>query len=479
MVGRRSWPYPPTHRRRSARHSIKSRRNLDWDELTQWAAKSRREFVAEQPYRLLLVLQRQRLDLERLLASARMLLDSKASACRSAEGIFYGIGRSAGSLALLFPGQGAQYPNMLRDLACQMPAMHQVLADADRCYGRDRTESPRLSDLLYPAPVFREEDRQAQKTALQATESAQPALAAVSLGAWQVLQGFGVQADAALGHSLGELVALCVAGRLTPEALHHLAGLRGRLIAAACRESADPGSMLAVLAPAQIISTVLGEEGLELTAANRNAPEQTVLSGPRADIDRVAATFARRQIRTVPLQVAGAFHSPLVAKAREPLRRALEALPFPAGSMPVIANSTGQPYPDDAEQARNLLAGQLAMPVEFQASVEHLYAKGYRHFLEVGPGNRLTGLVDAILAGREHQALALDASSGQRDGCFDLACCLAWLAAQGRPVRIADFAPVADQPAREDAGKPSLYRPAHWGQLRDATPTNSGEQRGR
>src|SRR5207248_4121662 len=114
--------------------------------------------------------------------------------------------------------------------------------------------------------------------------------------------------------------------------------LRGRLMAEA--GGADAGTMLAVLAPAETITRTLAEEGLDLVLANRNAPEQTVLSGPTAVIEKAEAAFAARQVRTRRLAVAAAFHSPLVAGARGPLRDALERVPLSPGTVPAYANTT-------------------------------------------------------------------------------------------------------------------------------------------
>jgi acyl transferase domain-containing protein/NAD(P)-dependent dehydrogenase (short-subunit alcohol dehydrogenase family) len=405
-----------------------------WEELCTRAARSRQEFQPHLPCRLLFVVQRDGPVIGRLLETARQQLRQRGegrASWRSPEGIFYGSGPIEGSLAVLFPGQGAQYVGMLRDLACQMPAFHRTLAEAE----------PRLSACIYPPSVFRPADRQAQEAALRATEITQPALGAVSLGAWRVLEQFGVRADVAIGHSYGELPALCVSGRISPKDLHALSSLRGRLLGELSAQGS--GAMLAVQAPLDMITTVLREEGLELTLANKNTPAQTVLSGPTQLIEQATEAFARRQVRTVRLQVGAAFHSPQVADARIPFRAALANIEFSPGQIPVVANSTARPYPDDPEAARELLASQLARPVEFVASIDYLYQSGCRAYLEVGPGARLTGMVAAILAGREHEVLALDASSGQRNGTFDLACCLAWLAARGQPIRLGDWDPRA------------------------------------
>src|SRR5262249_17975537 len=136
---------------------------------------------------------------------------------------------------------------------------------------------------------------------------------------------------------------------------------------------------------------------------------------------------------------------------------ALAGAAMPPGRAVVYSNSA-VPYPPHAEEARLLLAEQLARPVEWVKEVEALYAAGVRSFLEVGPGARLTGLVEAILPGRDADAVALDASSGQRGGFFDLAGCLAWLAARGFAIDLAAWDPVkADPaPARKQAHTVSL-----------------------
>ena len=141
--------------------------------------------------------------------------------------------------------------------------------------------TPRLCDLIYPLSAFTPEERAANEAALRATDAAQPALGAVSLGAWRVLESFGIRADAFAGHSYGELIALCAAGRIGPDDLHALSLERGRLMAAA-PAGGEAGGMLAVHAPAETITQVLSEEKIDLVLANKNAPQQTVLSGPAA-----------------------------------------------------------------------------------------------------------------------------------------------------------------------------------------------------
>ncbi|HTU17700.1 MAG TPA: SDR family NAD(P)-dependent oxidoreductase, partial [Gemmataceae bacterium] len=431
--------------------------DLEWPALRARAAQMRRAWNASAECRLLLVVQREHTDLPRLLERPRLLFSrapeasadapalASGSRLNSREGLFFGRGPRAGKIAVLFPGQGAQYPGMLRDLACPFPAIHDTLSQASGvasapretfsgAYSGRLRDPARLIDRIYPLVSFTPDDRRANEEALRATEVAQPALGAVSLGTWRILEHFGVRADAAAGHSYGELTALCAAGRLKSDTFFRLSRLRGRLMADAAGES---GAMLAVQATQETIREVLRAENLDLVLANNNAPQQTVLSGPTAAIECAAGAFASRQIRAQRLTVSAAFHSPLVASAAKPFRAALEDIELPRVSMPVFANSTAEPYPDDMSAARDLLAGQLARPVEFVRTIENLHEFGIRTFLEVGPGHRLTGLVSAILQGRDHEALALDSSNGQRSSMYDLACCLASLAAQGHEIELA------------------------------------------
>jgi len=414
--------------------------NLTWPDLRARAAQTRHAWDDKAECRLLLVLQRDRTDVGHLLERARSLLDREPKArANGPEGIFLGCGPRPGKLAVLFPGQGAQYPGMLRELACRFPALHETLAQARP----PDAPTNELVDLIYPLISFTAEDRRANEEALRATDVAQPALGAVSLGAWRILEHFGLRADAAAGHSYGELTALCAAGRLKPDAFFRLSRLRGRLMA---DTAGSEGAMLAVHACEEKIRQILQAEKLDLVLANKNAPQQTVLSGPTAAVERAAAAFASRQIHAQRLAVSAAFHSPLVASAAEPFRAALEEIDFQGGMTPVFANSTAEAYPEDPAAARDLLAGQLAQPVEFVRMIERLYECGIRTFLEVGPGHRLTGLVSAILQGRVHQALALDGSNGQRSGIYDLACCLAQLAALGHGVKLAAWDAEASLP---------------------------------
>ena len=403
-----------------------------WNEIRTLAATLRSSFDPAASCRLALVVERGRTSLKSLCSNAlTMLRKQPATAWSTPDGAWYANSAVPGKLGVLFPGQGAQYTGMLRDLACCFPQMLESLDAAGK--GFVTASGSSLSDLIYPPTSFSDDAREAQEAALRATDAAQPAIGAVCLGALRVLESFGLVPDAAAGHSYGELTALCAAGRLDEPSFHTLSRLRGQLMAAG---DGDRGSMLAVSAPLIEVQQLISAEKLDLVIANRNAPNQAVLSGSSTEINRAADACQFRKLSCKRLPVAAAFHSPLVAAAAAPLLAALSGITVYDGSIPVYANSTAACYPADSLEAKELLAGQLARPVEFVAEIEAMYASGIRTFIEIGPGARLSGLVSAILADRPHTAMALDASGGKRSGIADLARCLAQLAVLGHDVKL-------------------------------------------
>ena len=414
----------------------------DRKQLLQRAAQSRRHFDPSHAHRLAIVADAESADLTRLVQTAQNSLKNYAdrSTWSTPDGVFYGSGPRAGKLGLLFPGQGSQYVGMQRELACRFPALQNVLTEANDVFAEfsPQTSRQRLSDSIYPIPAFDDATKAAQEAALRDTEIAQPAIGAVSLGLLAVLAEFGVKPEVVAGHSYGELTALCASKRFAPAALYRLSMLRGKLMAEA---QEIEGGMLAVGAPLSQVEAALREAEVDLVIANRNSPSQVVLSGRIAELDRATDVFARRNIRGKRLPVAAAFHSPLVASASERFRPVLEEIEFSLPEVPVFANTHAEAYPSDPAAARSLLAGQLAQPVEFVRQIENMYAAGVRLFLEVGPGAVLTGLVNSILTGRDHRAIAVDASSGKRTGMLDLALALGQLAASGYPVAISAWNP--------------------------------------
>ncbi len=345
-------------------------------------------------------------------------------------GSHYAAGEAEpGGLCLLFPGQGSQYPGMGGDVAMHLP---KALAAWDLAASVTMGEQA-LHEVAHPVPVFTDADREAQRETLTRTEWAQPALAVNSLALLEVLRSLGVRPDFTGGHSLGELVALHAADVMDAPTLVRLARERGELMA---KVNAEPGAMLAVSAPLARVRELLealGDDGLWV--ANHNGPDQVVVSGRVGEVERLERLLDGKGLRSRRLAVSHAFHSPLVAEAGEPLLDYLSSVPVRRPSVPVLGNQDAAPYPDDPDEIRRTLAGQLSAPVRFLEQVEALYRGGARTFVEVGAGSGLTGLVDAVLGDRPHRAISTDSRRG--NGVVSLFDALGRLAVAGVPM---DFA---------------------------------------
>ena len=406
-----------------------------WAELRADAARSLQCFDAKQAYRLVLSIT-QETKLDKLLATATSMLakSDPATSWSTPDGAYFGSGET-GKLSMLFPGQGSQYTNMLLDLACQFPQMQSVLTQAEKEFASQNSNT-RLSDLIYPIEPFSDVARKEDEDELRATQHAQPAIGATSLGALKILQHFGIKADACAGHSFGELTALCAANVIEEDDLHRLAIKRGELMRA---KAGDQGAMLAVSASAAVVHEFLEGEPLDLIIANNNGPTQVVLSGATDQIELAFSRLKERGMAVKKLPVSAAFHSIYVADAEKPLAEFLQSIPFNQSETRVYANTTAEAYPGDAEKAKALLAGQLARPVEFVAQIENMYAAGIRTFAEVGPGKTLSALVASILGDKPHHVIALDASRGKRSGEQGLANLLAHLCVLGHSIELENW----------------------------------------
>jgi [acyl-carrier-protein] S-malonyltransferase len=286
------------------------------------------------------------------------------------------------ALAFLFPGQGAQRPGMasaLRESDPDVLAVH--LARANAASGLP------IERLCADGPAAE----------LVRTEVAQPALFAVSLALADVARTLGLRPHAVAGHSLGEYTAAVAAGALAPEEGVALVARRGKLMARAQRER--PGAMAAIVGPApetvEALCAAAAGAGT-LAPANFNAPSQTVVSGDAAAIERLLALVRERgEGRAVRLPVGAAFHSTLMRPVQRELGSAVAGLGWRDPEVPVAANASGAMV-QTAAGVREALVAQIAAPVRWVACVRALLDAGCRHFLELGPGRVLSGLVRQI-----------------------------------------------------------------------------------
>lgn len=365
-------------------------------------------------------------DLVTKLNLAREMLRKNQTEFNDPRGLYYSAQPAfrEQKVAFLFPGQGSQAVGMLGELAIHFEDVRRAFEEFDAAIVS--SGSAPIGPVVFPPPAFDDAARKQQTEAVRATEVAQPAIGAASVGLLRLLLSLGLQPDMTAGHSYGELTALHAAGSLDARGLAELALGRGRLLRDAGGE--HPGAMAALMTGPEEVPELIAElPGVQIV--NLNGPLQTVIAGPPESLEQVLSRAHDRQLRGRLLPVACAFHTPLMEPARGPLAQLAAEKLLASPERPVFTNLDGTIYPPDLQTIAQRLGDHVTQPVRFAEMISAMYKQGARVFLEVGPGGLLTPLVNSILGQEHHLALACEGSG--RTGIAGLLHALARLITAG------------------------------------------------
>lgn len=298
-------------------------------------------------------------------------------------------------LTFMFPGQGSQQVGMGRELAAMFPVAKETFDEADAALGY------KLSQLCFEGP----------EEQLKLTEITQPAILTASIAAWRVLQSQGIMPSYVVGHSLGEYSANVVAGTISFTDAVRTVRNRGKYMQEAV--PVGVGGMAAILAfPAERVEQACNDaaQGEVCQAANLNSPDQTVISGNKAAVERAAALCKERGARkTVILPVSAPFHCALMQPAQDRLAEDLKSTAFHDPSIPIMCNVDATVV-TTAHGTRDALIRQVTGAVQWVKSMQGLIALGVENFVEVGPGKVLSGLMKQIDRSRNFMNVEDEAS---------------------------------------------------------------------
>lgn len=279
-----------------------------------------------------------------------------------------------GKIAFVFPGQGAQYPGMGKDLCAQLPAAAAAFETFDAI-------RPRTSDQCF----YGSEEE------LTETSNTQPCMFAMEWAAAAVLSAAGVTCDMAAGFSLGEIAALTYAGVVSAEDGFRIVTARGKLMQAAS-EKTDSGMIAVLKLDAKTVEELCSRYE-HVYPVNYNCPDQLVVAGFREELSLFARDVKTAGGRGLPLKVKGAFHTPLMDAAAASFSAVLDDYEMKAAKIPLYSNYSGKPYGEDYREG---LAKQISHAVRWQQCVEAMIDAGADTFIELGPKSTLSGLIRKI-----------------------------------------------------------------------------------
>jgi malonyl CoA-acyl carrier protein transacylase/phosphopantetheinyl transferase len=372
---------------------------------------------------------------EKLGRAVERLRDERTARIRAIDGIYYFSRPLAGKVALVFPGEGAQYVHMLADLCVHFPEVRTAFDRMDRAFADHPRGLP--SEAIFPPPD--PDGAAARDDRLYSMDGGAAAVFAANLALYALLEKLGIRADAMAGHSIGEHTALLASGIVRagsePELIRHVRGVNAIFEELKNSIGIPQGTLLTVAgADHALLEKLVAESEGELHIALDNCPHQVVICGAEAAIDGMIQALTGRVAICQKLPFARAYHTPWFDVFTEPLRRYFDTVAVGRSGIAVYSCITGRRYRDDPDEVRDIISAGWASTVRFREAIQAMYRDGVRIFMEAGPRDNLTGFIDDILRGKPY--LAVPANVQQRSGIQQLQHMLAQLVAQGVPVRL-------------------------------------------
>ena len=329
-------------------------------------------------------------------------------------------------VCFMFPGQGAQYVDMMKDLASKYKIVRDTFEEADNISMKLAGVS--LTEVIWSKPGEGKEKLKEREEGIKRTEITQPAILTANVAMMRLLYQFGIKPDVTMGHSLGEYGAAVAAGILSFEDALKAVTMRGSAMAGL--DNKDNGKMAAVAARADKVEPELKKIAGYVAVANKNCPTQTVIAGESKSVDDAVAMFNSMGMQAVIIPVSHAFHSAIVRPAAEGYRKFLDTLHFNAPVLPITSNVSADFYPSDVQAIKDTMVEQIMSSVEWIKQVELAYERGVRLFIEVGPKRILSAFVTNTLEDKK-DIRVLASNHPKRGGITEFNDLMANLAAAG------------------------------------------------
>jgi acyl transferase domain-containing protein/phosphopantetheinyl transferase len=384
------------------------------------------------PARLALVASDTESLLKKLTTAIKRLQEPGRNQIKDRGGMFYFEDQLAadGSVAFIFPGEGSQYVNMLRDLCLDFPEVRNCFDVLDRAF-KDHVRGFVPSDFIFPKL---NSDLAAAEARIWSMDGAVDSVITADRAMFRLLHSLGIDPDVILGHSSGEIMALEAAGAIVINDDEELVGhIRSgnRMIEKLGETDNIPEAQLIAVGGVErdVIDTVVDASDGALCVAMENCPHQFVICSANDVANQTIKELTRLGGVCQPLEFSRAYHTTHFEPALQPLKQFFDSLPVESPRVPMYSCLTAERVPDDVAEIRRLAVLQWARPVLFRQTIENMYRDGVRIFIEVGPRSNLTGFVNDILNGKE--ALAISCNNHRRSGITQLHHLLGHLYASG------------------------------------------------